>query len=97
MVADHRQVPLTLAVADLFYPDPPQAIEQLDLALRFGGDPLNDARRPCATRHSSAQPSQSWMQFTASHATLILITRSVNREPMTTPTSPPHTITPRRW
>ena len=42
MVDDDREVALSLAVADLVDPDPSQAIEQVDLALRLGGDPLED-------------------------------------------------------
>jgi hypothetical protein len=42
MVDHDGQVPLTLAVADLVDPDPPEFIEQIDLAHGLGGDPCDD-------------------------------------------------------
>jgi hypothetical protein len=41
MVHNDGQVPLALAVADLVDPDLSQAVEQIDLAHRFGGDPFD--------------------------------------------------------
>ena len=39
-------------MADLVDPDPPEAIEQVDLALRLGSDPLKDpADRPPRDPH----------------------------------------------
>ena len=68
MVDDDGQVPLALAVADLVDPDPPQPVKQIDLAHRFGGDPLEDrADRPPRDRINSA--TADFEQFTASHAT----------------------------
>jgi hypothetical protein len=52
MVHDDGQVALTLAVADLVDPDPPEPVEQIDLALRLGRDPLEDrADRPPRDAH----------------------------------------------
>jgi hypothetical protein len=42
MIDHDGQVPLSLAVADLIDPDPPQPVEEIDLTPSLGGDPFKD-------------------------------------------------------
>ena len=52
MVDHDGEVSLSLAVADLIDPDPPQPVEQIDLAHGLSGDPLEDrADRPPRDAH----------------------------------------------
>ena len=100
MIDHDREVPLSLSVADLINPDPPQPVQQIDVAARLVSDPLKDpADRPPRDAH---QLRHSGLRATARQPRDLIL--KATREPrvMTGPRDRSHdhvmpaTVDPRR-